>query len=212
MAWLVVCAGIGIGLALLAWGRKRSLFRIEEAVPLRSVSTLEAGRFKVRGHIVAMGTTKSAIDGLPCVFVERAEYETAMGSLVLREVVHGTAAHPFFVDDGTGRVRIDPSRAAVEAVTLFEDDGLLAERRLRSGEEIEVVATFAPCASEDEGGPYREGLTGFEATSDACGPPRITYRTQPNMIAASDDVIAFVSGAALVLVLASLSIGFISVL
>jgi hypothetical protein len=143
------------------------------------------------------------------VFVEHAEYQPVGSDLVplMRETEHGTVAHPFYLDDGTGRLRVDPGEALVEAVTVFEDAGLSAERRLRDGEEVELVATFGPSAGEHGGGPYRAGQQAWAPIADDCGPPRISYRTAPNMVMPADETTAFLRGAGVLLLVVSTFFG-----
>ncbi len=162
------------------------------------MAELSAGRFRVVGRIVPIQTSASRIDESPCVFVERAVYRTVGSDLVplLKQVSHVVRAHPFFLDDGTGRVMVDPSSAVVDAVTLVEDEGLLAERRLRVGEEVEVVARFALREAESDGGPYRAGSLAWEAVADGELLPQIGYCAVPTSIVAADEVTIFLRGLA----------------
>ncbi len=209
--WLVAFAGMlgGLGLLAVARRRARALEPIVEAVPSRTIAELETGRFKLVGRVAPIEVSPSAIDGAPCVFREQAEYRTVGRSLVplMREVGHQITAHPFWLDDGTGRILVDTVGISIEAVTLFEDDGMLAERRLRAGEEVEMVASFEPCSAENDGGPYRVSSLSFRPVADDFGPPRLSYRTQPGMLRPLDEGIAFLRGAGLVLMLCSAAFG-----
>lgn len=213
----IVLFGLGLGAALalfaVARHRVRSLTPIPEAVPFRRLSELGSGRFRVRGRVVAVETTSSLVDGSPCVFLEQAEYRTVGSELVplLREVGHRTVAHPFYLDDGSGRLLVDPGAAVVEAVTITEDAGLSAERRLRAGEEVDLVATFGPVRAE-AGGPYRAGHTAWQPVADGCGPPRLSYRTEPDMVRAHDEVAAFLRGAGVLTLLLTALLGSLSLL
>lgn len=203
MAMVLVGLGMGAALAMLfaARVRARQLAPIREAVATRTVAELGAGRYRLVGQVVPIDTTPSAIDGTPCVLVEHAEYRTVGTELVplLRQVDHRAVSHPFYLDDGTGRVLVDPTEANIEAVTLTEDQGLWAERRLRAGEQVELVATFEPSWADGDIGPYRAGHSAWRPIVDACGPPRVSYRTEPDMLVAADDVTAFLRGAGLLL-------------
>lgn len=206
MAWTVVALVIAIGLLVLAGARRRSLSPVLEAVASRTVAELGKGRFKVTGRVVPIQTSPSRLDGSPCVFLEHAEYRTVGSAIVplLREIEHVIAAHPFWVDDGTGRVLVDPRHASIDAVTVHEDDGLTAERRLRAGEEVELVASFAPGEAEADGGPYRAAHLAWMPVTDVCGPPRITYRTEKDMLPPPlDDLTAFLRGAGVFLIVLS---------
>ncbi len=200
MAWLFVAVACGTAFGLFFWASKRghSVRPMREAAPGRSVAELSAGRFRLVGRIVPIQTSASRIDESPCVFLERAVYRTVGSDLVplLKQVSHVIRAHPFFLDDGTGRVMIDPNHAVVDAITLVEDEGLLAERRLRAGEEVEVVARFALREAEADGGPYRAGSLAWEAVADEELPPQIGYRAVPTDIVATDEMTIFLRGLA----------------
>ncbi|MEM9192143.1 MAG: hypothetical protein AAGF12_23425 [Myxococcota bacterium] len=208
MAWVAVgfVAALGFGFVYLAQVRARKRAPLPEAAPGRHVEDLSEGRFRVVGRVVGEHTVASTVDQSPCVYLERAEYRTVGSDLlpVLRQVEHAIVANSFYVDDGTGRVRIDPEDALLDAVTIQMDDGLVAERRLRAGEEVEVVATFEPRLVERDGGPYRSGVQEWHAVNDDWGPPRVSYRTEPEMLRPIDDVVVLFRGmAALAFVAAS---------
>jgi hypothetical protein len=200
MAWLFVAVACGSAFGLFYWAsrRSRAVRPMREAAPGSSVAELSAGRFRIIGRIVPIQTSASGIDESPCVFLERAIYRTVGSDLVplLKQVSHVVRAHPFFLDDGTGRVMVDPQHAVVDAITLVEDEGLLAERRLRAGEEVEVVARFEPREAESDGGPYRAGSLAWEAVTDGDLPPQIGYRPVPSSIVAADEMTIFLRGLA----------------
>jgi hypothetical protein len=208
MAWSFVAVALVAGLAffIAAAMRARSIRPVGEAAPGSSVAELTTGRFRLVGRVVPIQTTPSSIDASPCVFVERAVYRTVGSELVplLRQVDHFVRAHPFYLDDGTGRVRVDPREAVIDAVTLVEDEGLLAERRLRVGEELELVATFEPCESEVDGGPYRGTARGWQAVGDPTGPPRLGHVATYSTILTTDDTTLLLRGFGAVLIAAAL--------
>ncbi len=195
MGWFLFGLAISVSALLLGAAnvRMRRHKPVGEAAPRRPVGELGEGRFRIVGKVVPIAATPSGIDGVPCVFVEHVEY-TPIGGLMRRERVHSLVAHPFFVDDGSGRALVDPRGAFVEAVTVWGDGGLSVERRLRTGEEVEVVGSFGYVEVE-EAGPYR-GVGGlWAATQGPWGPPRISYRTEAGMVQPSDEVAAFLRAA-----------------
>jgi len=208
---MIAGTGVGLGLGLMSWARRRAraLRPLPEAVPHRPIGELEQGRFRIEGRIDAIETVDSPSDGAACVFVESAEYRTLGSELVplLKQVGHTMQSHPFYLDDGTGRLWVDPATLDIEAVTLTEDSGLYAERRLRAGEEVELVATFRPRSVEAAGGPYRSQALAWEPVDDALGRPRLTYRTEPGMIRPRDEGSAFRGGAGALLVAAGTAFG-----
>jgi hypothetical protein len=198
-----VILGVWSAGALLVWwsrARARAAQPIDEALPECTIAELEPGRFRVRGHIVALESSPSAVDGAVCVYVERAEYESVGSHLVplLREVGHGAISHPFYLEDDTGRLLVDPATTLIDCASAVGDGGLTAERRLRDGEEVSLTASFAPSAGElEEGeGPYRARSRQWRAVADVTGPPRLSHRTEHGMVRLPpDEISAFLGGA-----------------
>lgn len=206
LSFVALVAATGAGLLWWAHARIRRRVPVREAVARRTIDDLTPGRFRLIGRVVPILTTPSRIDRSPCVYVEHAEYRTVGSELVplLREVEHRVVAHPFHLDDGTGRLMIDPRTAVLETVTLYEDEGLTAERRLRAGEEVELVASFRPRPLESDGGPYRGSSRSWEAVGDECGPPRLGFGHDPaGAIVAVDDFSSFLRGVGVVLLVLS---------
>lgn len=200
MPWIIVAGAFGAGLMMLVWGRvrARATHTLVEAVPDCTIAELEPGRYRLVGRVMALASTPSLVDGTDCVYAERAEYRTVGLVPLLREVEHRAVCHPFFLDDGTGRLLVDPSRTLIDCATASADGGLTQERRLRAGEEVSLVATFEPCDAEiEEGdGPYRASARQWAPVADAAGPPKLSHRTHQGMVAAPpDDVTAFLGGA-----------------
>lgn len=204
MGLTMLLLGLGGAVAFFgaaAW-RVRRARPPQEIVESRHVTDLTEGRFRVVGRIGAMQTVSSAVDASPCVYVDVSEFRTFGGGALAQEVVREIRATPFLVDDGTGLVWVDPREAEIEAVTVQEDLGLTAERRLRVGEEVEVVGTFRRLEVESEGGPYRGVSSVWSVGADAHGAPRVSYRTEPEMVSAGDELAAFFRGAGVLLVAA----------
>ncbi|MDQ3036644.1 MAG: hypothetical protein M3Y87_29905 [Myxococcota bacterium] len=210
-----VLAGVTAGLGLVLWSVRRARPpTVREAAMHTTIADLGPGRFAVRGRVVPIATTRSEVDGAPCVYVERARYTYVGAGLVplLREVDHGFSAHRFFLDDGSGRLLVDPAETLIDCATASTDGGLFAERRLRAGEEIELVACFRVAdhtgTPDLDEGPYRAPAGSWEAAPDAVGPPRISYRTEEGMErAALDDVSSFLRGAGALMIATSLLLG-----
>lgn len=204
MLWPIVTSAFLGGVGLVLWGslRSRRGRRLAEALPECRIAELEPGRFQVTGRVVPIETSPSAVDGAACVYLERAEYRTVGSAFVplLREVEHAARAHPFFLDDGTGRLWVDPAATLIECATTSADGGLTVERRLRSGEEVVLRATFVPSTGElDEGGdgPFRASARRWSASADASGPPRLSHRVadEEMLPPPPDQLSAFLAGA-----------------
>jgi len=198
---MIIVGAFSTGLLalLVSRFRVRSRTRVSEAVPTCDVAELEKGRFRVVGRVMPIETSPSTVDGSDCVYVECAAYRAVGTGWVplMREVEHGAICHPFYLEDGTGRVLVDPGHTLIECATVTTDGGLTAERRLRAGEELSLVATFVPVEAELElgDGPYRAGARRWSPTGDETGPPRLSHRTEPSMVAQPlDDMTAFLGG------------------
>lgn len=197
--WAATTATSGVALLLAAARRSRASVPVREAASGRSIAELERGRFRVVGRVVPIRTTPSRIDERPCVYVERAEYVALGGVAVVplqRLVDQQVHAHTFWLDDGTGRLLVDPASCAVDVPVLEGDAGMLLERRLRAGEEVEFIGSFVPrdhLVTCDEG-PYRTCAVEWEAVEDEHGPPRLTLTEDPSMVRAPDDTAAFLRG------------------
>ena len=176
--WLVLGISASVSGALLGvWSRARARAPLAEAVRRSSIAELDEGRFCVRGRIVPVETETSALDGARCVFVERVE--VVAGGLV-RALEHARVSHRFFLEDETGRLEVDPSRVHIETTTLVDDAGGVAERRLRAGEEVELVSEIR-ASQGDAGGSldtvYRHASPRFQIDYDAPGSPPILRDT-----------------------------------
>ena len=215
--WAIVFGAftIGASLLLLSKWRARDTSRIREAVRDCPIGEIEVGRFRIVGRVVPILTSRSLVDGSDCVYAERAEYRSVGSGLVplLREVEHGATCHPFYLEDPTGRVHVDPASTMIECATATADGGLTAERRLRAGEEVSLVATFAPAddgVQEIGGGPYRARARRWVAVADGAGPPRLSHRTEESMVRAPPDgLTAFLGGVGAMMVLMGCLLAFV---
>jgi hypothetical protein len=213
--WIIVSFAIACGGLLLLLCRFRARpTGVEEALPWCPIAELEAGRFRIVGRVIPIATSPSLVDGADCVYLERAEYRAYGNGFVpvMREVEHRAECHPFYLEDASGRILIDPAITLIDCATAVGDGGLIAERRLRAGEEVALAATFQPSRAElEEGeGPYRASARQWEAIEDDAGPPRLSHRTEDGMIRPPPDgLTAFLGGAGAILMGAAILLGFV---
>ena len=212
VAWCAMALLASAG-GLLWWKASRRLrvaVPLREAAPGRRVSDLSEGRFRVVGSVVAVGSQQSSVDGADCVCLERADYRTVLTEFVplLREVERQSFEYPFLVDDGTGQIWIDPAHSVINTRLVRADQGLTAERRLVAGEEVEVVASFAPRkAASGESGPYRHGSATWEAVDSGEGPPSIVPTATATANPPVEETIVLQRGLALLLIVAGAVFG-----
>lgn len=170
---LGISAGVS-GALLGAWSRSRPRAPLPEAVPRSTIAELSAGRFAVRGRVVPLDTEPSTIDGARCVFVERAQ---VVPGRLGRAVDHVRACHRFFLEDETGRLEVDPGRTYVEASAIVDEPAGVAERRIRAGEEIELICELRAvghrAATQASTRGYRDGAGLVEIDYDAAASPAI---------------------------------------
>lgn len=188
-------------------GRMRSVDPIGDDAPTCAIADLGPGRFRVVGYVRARESALSAIDGAACPFLEAIEYRSMGGAMPMARAVEASrASYPFAIDDGSGVLQVDPADFEVDAAVLLEDGGLTTERRIRDGEEIELVATFARTA---RGGPYREGTETVAPVSDGPRKPRLSFRTELGMASPTDEVAWAMRGlGALMFATAAFFVGF----
>lgn len=169
-----ILLGIASGLSgamLGMWSRTRPRAPLGEAVPRSRIGELTPGRFAIHGRIVPIETEPSVIDEARCVYVERAEVAGSM----LRTIEHVVVAHRFYLEDETGRLEVDPTGTLVEVSTMHDEGGRVAERRLRAGEEIELVCELRAAGAEATAAsmPYRTGAMRVEIDYADAGSPAI---------------------------------------
>jgi len=134
--WLVAVTGL-LSPALLVWGfwslrRKRLI----ENVPTSKVKGVFLGLNEVKGRALRDEPLRSFLAERPCVYYRyevaehwqrtvrttdskgRSQTRTESG---WRTVDQGEAREPFFLEDDTGRLRVRPAGAEVDAATIFDE-------------------------------------------------------------------------------------------
>ncbi len=170
----IALVGSVVGGALVAWSARRRAAPVREGARSTSIDAIESGRYRICGRVVAVATSESAIDRAPCVYILRGEVEPTG---IVRAVRYRVFAHPFLLDDGTGKVRVDPRSCIVDAGATQGEAGLVVEHRVRVGEEVELIARFRPGSAS--GLPYRAGEDLLEAEADPVDPPRLAPSPEP---------------------------------
>lgn len=115
-AWILIVIGLGAGLAMFTygfsvWREKRTI----ENIPTSKVRSLAMGLVEVSGRAQPKALLKSPITATDCVYykflVERRERRGKSDQWVT--VSQGASTNYFYVDDGTGRILVDPVEADI---------------------------------------------------------------------------------------------------
>jgi len=91
------------------------------------------------------------------------------------------SSEPFWVDDGTGRVSLDPGACRID----FEREGadpesMLEEHRLRVGERVAVIGTVRR-VEQLSPHPMRQRPRDGDRALQFVGAPLVTWRTEPEV-------------------------------
>ncbi len=128
--------GMAAGLLIFMTGlqalrRKRAI----ENTPTSKIRSAAMGRIQVAGTIIPFQEiTQAPISGTPCVYFdyriqERYEYKDERGRLheSWRTIDDGAWSVPFFVQDDTGRILVDPKGAQIDSPLDLVDQPMLEE-------------------------------------------------------------------------------------
>jgi len=166
-----------VGLAFVAslliiyWGFQTYQFgRLIRDTPTERIRSLAMGRTQVEGTVVpATGVFDQPFTDGQCVYAdfsveEYREYPHDDDRDDQWETVQSeTVSAPFFVDDGTGRILVDP---AEETIYEISDDNSLSMKVSRGESAPDVVSEFlGGGASEGYDGPRAEAVT-YRSRSD----------------------------------------------
>jgi len=116
---LVLAFGLGAGVFLFVRGFSAwRHMRLVEDTPTSRIRSMALGRVEVRGRAEGKGPLEAPLTGRPCVWYRwRIEEEVNSNrQRRWRTLEQGSSdAWPFYVEDDTGRVLVDPQGARIEA-------------------------------------------------------------------------------------------------
>jgi len=114
---LSVGAGAGVFLFVRGFSAWRHM-RLVQDTPTSRIRSMALGRVEVRGRAEGKGPLEAPLTGHPCVWY-RWRIEEEVGDSRHRRwrtLEHGSSdAWPFFVEDDSGRVLVDPQGAQIDA-------------------------------------------------------------------------------------------------
>ncbi len=99
---------------LIAGVRKLSFARRIADTPTSRIDSLSAGLVEVKGHVVSK-TIYSPVSNMPCAYWMVEVYN----SMREKDVYKASSADKLLIDDGSGKIRVDLSRAELSLVTSW---------------------------------------------------------------------------------------------
>lgn len=173
-----------LGLARARWPRDRiTPKQLSElrSLPVTAIANARDGRIKLVGIARGARTETSVVGTTPCIVLRRQlKRRTVQGGTSAVTTEHFVWAYPFELDDGTGKVTVDPANAhldlepflAPEAMVM-EQSSTMGEEGLRDGDTVVVVGDVRV-----SGGAYRAGAANIQFVT----PPLVSWRSIPESI------------------------------
>ena len=111
----IVFAVVGIFVLYLGFNSLHK-YRMVKDIPTSKIRALAMGLVEIKGKAVAERLIKAPFSGTDCIYYMYVtqKYESSQGSSKkggMRTVGKGDKAVPFFAEDDTGRVKVDPTKA-----------------------------------------------------------------------------------------------------
>jgi E3 Ubiquitin ligase len=122
-AYMVI--GIVAGIALFCRGFRMLQFkRLVLNTPFSKIRSASMGLVEVSGIAIGRQTIPAGITGAPCYYYCATAWELRQSgkSRVWKKVAEETLYVPFFVDDSTGRLLVDPQGADLDVHRTFRDE------------------------------------------------------------------------------------------
>jgi hypothetical protein len=141
------------------------------------------GLVKIVGRVVGNATELSYYHRVPCVALVLEHYEVYDSLSGPRRMLIRVEKrqHPFFVEDETGRVAVDPSTARIDFEREgTEFDSTIEEHRLRDGETVVVLAEVRRVGPRVIH-PMRQAQNQLETDLEIIGSPLVSWRSEPEV-------------------------------
>lgn len=125
--WMVIAcvAGVAIGLFLFFNGfRKLRYKRLILNTPLSKIHSASIGLVELTGSPTGPKTLSAPVTGEPCFYyrVQAWQWEESGKEHQWKQVLDESLYVPFFLEDSTGRVLIDPQGAEMDLHRSFKDE------------------------------------------------------------------------------------------
>jgi hypothetical protein len=157
--------------------------RLLAKMPVTPIGDAGKGLVKVVGVVHASLTALSYYDRVACPVLELRHYERTDGVGGTRRLLVRTerTAYPFWIEDESGRVAIDPERARLDLQIEGADlDSTIEERRIRLGERVAVLG-YVRRATPTMNVPMRDASAVVEQGFEFAAPPLVTWRSEPEV-------------------------------
>lgn len=155
-----------------------------EKLPVTTIAAARDGLVKIKGKVIGSATEMSYYDRVPCVALELEHYE-------VQDSLHGAKrvllraekwAHPFFIEDETGRLQLDPKHTRIDYIRQGTDyESTIEEHTLRVGE---TVLLLAEVRRRDQRmlHPMRQSQMSIDSGLELIGSPLVTWRSEPEVL------------------------------
>jgi hypothetical protein len=126
-ARLAACAAIGAVAGVVIFCRGFRMLHFKRLVlntPLSKIRSASMGLVEVSGTAVGPRTIRAGITGAPCYYYCATAWESRESgrSSEWKKVAEETLYVPFFVEDSTGRLLVDPQGADLDVHRTFRDE------------------------------------------------------------------------------------------
>lgn len=157
--------------------------RLLASMPRTSIAHARPGMVKLMGHVGAATTVQSYYQRVDCVALELHHYEVVDSVSGPRRVLvrKDLDPRPFWIEDETGRMFIDPAKVRIDYEIEGGDlDSTIEEHRLRAGEQVAVLGSVQ-CTGPQLSQPMRRASTNLEDGIELTGNALVTWRTEPEV-------------------------------
>jgi hypothetical protein len=121
LAWIAIWVGLFlllIGFHLLS--RKRSLLTM--TAPNSTIQNAAIGPLQVNGAAVGPDTLKAPVNGYPCFLYQITAWQRPASKRKWTKAAEETLHLPFFVDDSTGQLLVEPLGADLDLLPDFREE------------------------------------------------------------------------------------------
>ncbi|MDP3276584.1 MAG: hypothetical protein Q8Q09_15410 [Deltaproteobacteria bacterium] len=172
-------------------------------MPTTPIGQAQSGLVKIVGRVVGTQTEWSFYHRVPCVSLVLHHFEVSSGMVNSQRTLVRVErwSHPFFVEDDTGRLAIDPTTVRIDHEREGTDlESTIEEHRLRAGERVVVLGKVRRIQNVSVH-PMRRAPTDIESGLVLVGSPLVSWRSEaevaPRLVPPSGSMVLTSVGAVL---------------